>query len=302
MKDSNENNSREFSDDTVRRFLLGQLNTKEQPRFEQRLFLDSELEARVRLAEFELADDYACSRLRAKDRERFEQRFLVSDDRKLKLEVSNALQDRFAFTQAPVKTTARFVEQLQSLLNFNELIVRIAFGVAMLVVILGSAWLLIKKEPRIKEGIKDRIQRVTRIRRPQPANAPREAHHAPDKSAPEPRETPSPKVEIITLSPDVLLESGKAPSINLPAGAHDIVRLQLVVKPEPFALYQAQLSTIEGQTVVTAESLKSTEVAGNKIDFDVPVGLLKAGDYRVTLRRISDTSIESVLSYYFRVR
>ena len=178
----------------------------------------------------------------------------------------------------------------------------------MLVVIAGGGW-LIKKEPRIKEGIK----RVAKIRRPQPSNTPREAHHAPDNSAPkhpatpspmpdDERTTPSPTVEIIAFSPDVDLESGKAPSINLPAGAHDIVRLELAVKPEPQALYKAQLSTIEVQTVVTAESLRASEVGGEKIDFDVPVGLLKAGDYRITLRRVSDTSKESVASYYFHVR
>jgi hypothetical protein len=53
--------------------------------------------------------------------------------------------------------------------------------------------------------------------------------------------------------------------------------------------------------VVTAESLKATEGAG-KIGLDVPVGLLKTGDYRITLRRVSDTSKESLVSYYFRVR
>ncbi|MGH9971797.1 MAG: hypothetical protein ACREBG_28935 [Pyrinomonadaceae bacterium] len=308
MNDSNQNFSSEVSDDAVRRFLLGQLSANEQPSFEQRLFLDSELEARVRLAEFDLADDYACSRLGAEDRERFEQRFLAGDDRKLKLNVSNALRDRFAFTQAPVRTTTRFVKQLQSLLNFNRLIVRIAFGVAMLVVIVGGAWLMIKKEQRIKDGIK----RVVKIRRSQPPNAPRETHHAPDNSAPEHRATPStmldhegttpsPTVEIITLSPNVPLESGKAPNINLSTG-HYIVRLELAVKPEPSALYQAQLSTIAGQAVVTADSLKATEVGGKKIDFDVPVGLLKAGNYRITLRRVSDSSKETVASYYFRVR
>ena len=290
MNDSNQNISQDFSDDAVRRFLLGQLSAEEQPVFEQGLFLDSELEDRVRLAEFDLADDYAYSRLSAEDRERFEERFLAGADRTLRLHVSNALRDRFAFTQTPVRTLARFVKQVPNLFNFNQPIVRIAFGVVMLVVIVGGAWLLIKKEPQIKESIK----RIAKIRRSQPTNAPREEAHHPR------RETST--VEIVTLSPDVLLESGKAPSINLPAGAHDIVRLELVVEPDPSALYKAQLSTIDGQTIVTAESLKATGVAGNKIDLDVPASLLKAGDYRITLTRVTDTSKESVASYYFRVR
>jgi hypothetical protein len=307
MTDSDQNISQDVSDGAVRRFLLGQLSANEQPGFEQRLFLDNKLEARVRQAEFELADDYACSRLRAGDRERFQQRFLTSDDRKLKLKVSNALHDRFALTPTPVRLTTRFVKQFQSLLNFNRLIVRVGFGVAMLVVVVGSTWLMIKKEQSIKDGIK----RVVEIRRVQPSSAPRGAHHAPDNSAPEHRTpskmpghepaAPSPMIETIILLPNVLPESGKAPYINVSAGAHDTVRLGLAIKPEPSASYQAQLSTVEGQAVVTDESLKAIEVGANEIYFAVPVRLLKAGDYKITLRRVNDTSKEGLGSYYFRV-
>ena len=308
MSDTHQNFSHDVSNDAVRRFLLGQLSANEQPGFERRLFLDSELEARVRLAEFELADDYACLRLSAEDRERFERRFLLSDDRKLKLNVSHALRERFVLTPAPVRTMPRIFRQLQSLLSFNRPVVRIAFGVAMLLVILGGAWLVIKDE----QPIKDRIKRIVKIRRPQPPSTPRESHHpsnnsAPDRPAPTPvpdhaRPAPSPTVEIIPLSPDVLTDSGKAPTINLSAGTHDIVRLELAIKPEPSALFQAQLSTIEGQAVVTADSLKTTDAAGNRIDFNVPASLLKAGDYKITLTKVSDTSKESIASYYFRVQ
>ncbi|HKY29864.1 MAG TPA: hypothetical protein VJM12_18125 [Pyrinomonadaceae bacterium] len=289
MNDSNQNISGDFRDDTVRRFLLGQLNANEQSAFEQGLFLDSELEARVRLAEFDLADDYACSRLPAADREQFEKTFLVSEDRKLKLNVSNALRDRFAISRARSRTTTKVVKQL---FDFDRLAVRIAFSVAMLVVIVGGAWLVIKK----REPIKETISKVTKIRRPQPSNSPTHSHHAQNAS---PRQTSSPMV--VTLSPYVLIESGNAPTVNLPVGAHDIVRLELVVKAEPSASYQAQLSTIDGQTVVTTKTWDATEVSGEKIDLDVPVALLKSGEYRVTLTKVSDTSQENVATYYFRV-
>ena len=48
--------------------------------------------------------------------------------------------------------------------------------------------------------------------------------------------------------------------------------------------------------------MKTTKVGDKKIDFDIPVGLLKAGDYRITLRTVRDRSKETVASYYFRVR
>ena len=49
--------SPEFSDEAIRRFLLGRLSASEQPAFERRLFSEDGLDARVRLAELDLADD-----------------------------------------------------------------------------------------------------------------------------------------------------------------------------------------------------------------------------------------------------
>src|SRR5258708_39895232 len=88
--------SDEFSNETIRRFLLGSLSASEQPLFEQRLMSDVGLDARARLIELDLADDYACGRLTTSDRQLFEQRFLVTADRQRKLRVSELLRDRFS--------------------------------------------------------------------------------------------------------------------------------------------------------------------------------------------------------------
>src|SRR4051794_29745717 len=90
--------SQTFSDEAVRRFLLGSLGPTEQSRFEHSLFVDEALDQRVRLAELELADDYSANRLSRADRDRFRQRFLLTADREKKLEVSSALHGNFAGT------------------------------------------------------------------------------------------------------------------------------------------------------------------------------------------------------------
>ena len=77
-----ENGSGDFPDDAIRRFLFGRLSALEQPAFEQCLFADDSLNARVRLAELELADDYAYGRLDHAERELFEEKVLVSADRR----------------------------------------------------------------------------------------------------------------------------------------------------------------------------------------------------------------------------
>ncbi len=99
---NSDNNSPEFSDDAIRRFLFGRLSAAEQTTLEERLFADDDLEARVRLAEFDLADDYALERLSVADCEAFAEKFLLSAERKRTLGVSTALRERFA----SVTTTA----------------------------------------------------------------------------------------------------------------------------------------------------------------------------------------------------
>ena len=91
-----EGNAAPYSDETIRRFLLGRLSATEQSGFEHSLFLDETLEERVRLAELELSDEYTANRLSRADRDTFRQRFLLTADRKRKLEVSKVLHDNFA--------------------------------------------------------------------------------------------------------------------------------------------------------------------------------------------------------------
>src|SRR5437868_4553020 len=89
-----------FSGETIRRFLLGHLSELEQPLFERELFTDAGLGARVRLAEIDLADDYAFERLSVADRILFEERFLVTSKRRRELNVSLGLRDRFSRARA----------------------------------------------------------------------------------------------------------------------------------------------------------------------------------------------------------
>src|SRR2546423_14530884 len=84
-----------FSNDAIRRFLLGELTVTEQTAFENRLVADDELEARVRLSELGLADDYVRQSLTRAESLRVQERFLVTRDRLHMTAVSQALGDRF---------------------------------------------------------------------------------------------------------------------------------------------------------------------------------------------------------------
>jgi len=309
------NSSVEFSDDAIRRFLFGRLSAAEQTALEERLFTDNSLEARLRLAEFDLADDYALERLSAADREAFAEKFLLSAERKRQLRVSSALRDRFAATSTVDQTArpgakASISERVRLLFGFNQRAWRLAFGAAIIVVLVGMVWLLVK-EPRIKEGIKAGI---FNRRAPVPApSAPRMAGHSNNTSSmPEHRITPlamppheptaSPAILSVDLFSDASRDRDKIPLIELPKGEHDIVRLQLALKLKQPGSYRADLLTVDGQRIFSSQSLQSTNTDTGRVEFDVPAASLKTGDYRVSLRLADDGSKRTVASYYFRVQ
>src|SRR5438270_13650225 len=83
-----------YSDEMIRSFLLGELAGGEQSQFEERLFTNDDLAARVRLAELELCDDYVSLRISDRVRQVFRDRFLITSDRKHALLLSSSLHDR----------------------------------------------------------------------------------------------------------------------------------------------------------------------------------------------------------------
>jgi hypothetical protein len=296
---------RKFSDDSIRRFLLGQLSAAEQPLFEQSLFTDVGLDTRVRLAELDLTDDYAFERLSANDRISFERGFLLVSDRRQKLQVSRVLRERFSAMSAGASEKSTVFERVRSLLRLNRPAWRIAFGVLIFSILLGTAWLVIK-EPRIAGQITNRII----PRRLSAPSAPREANHPTNTSVPEHQSTPSPmpvhdqqaappEVTNISLAPAVSPPS-EMPSFNLPKGNQDVVRLQLTLKPDQTGPYRIELMTIERSSIYSSDALNPGDSRG-EIDFDVPARLLKTGDYQIKLSRDREGSPEAIGTYYFRL-
>lgn len=305
---NSENNSHEFSDDAIRRFLFGRLSPAQQTTFEERLFTDGGLEARVRLAEVDLADNYALARLGQADREAFEEKFLLSAERKRQLRVSTALRNRFASaaTTAPKGAKTSISERLQLLFGLNQRAWRLAFGVAILAVLVAAAWLVLKES-----HLRRTINPPPIVRSSPSPSSKREMGHPPGTtSPPEHHITPTPMppheptASPVILSVDLVSDSSrdKILLIDLPKGEHDVVRLQLALKLNQTGSYRADLLTVDGQSIFSSQSLQSTGTDTGKVEFDVPAVLLKTGGYRVGLRRADDGSKRTVASYYFRVQ
>jgi hypothetical protein len=295
---------RKVSGETIRRFLLGLLSTAEQPAFEESLFVDEGLNTRVRLAELDLADDYAFERLSAEERVLFEKRFLLTQDRRRMLQVSEGLRQRLSSQPVAGAEKRRVLDRLRHLLRFNRPAWRFAFGVVIFLLLFGTAWLVIK-EPRIADQITKRIH----PRRSPVPSASREAAHPIGTSSPEHQSTPSPmpvheqttapvEPAVVNLAP-AGAPSNEMPAFTLPLGAADVVRLQLNLNPDQAGPFRVELMTVDGSTVYRGDS--AGVGANSRIDFDVSARLLKKGDYQIKLSRNREGSPEAIGTYYFRL-
>ena len=217
--------TRQFSDEAIRRFLLGRLNSAEQSVFETSLFSDSELEERVRLAEFELSDDFAADRLTSAERDLFRQRFLITARRETSLEVSKALRKDFA--PARFTTQPSFRQQLSNLFDIRRHAWKYAFATLILMLLLLATALLVKKERSRLAGGPPRPQHA--VPRPSATSGPLRTNHSTNPPAPAHNETLPTLPLHDGLPTSVVLASGTAlessPAITT-SGDVIIVQLQ----------------------------------------------------------------------------
>ena len=297
-----DHNSIPFSDDAIRAFLLGRLDAADQKQFEERLVADDELEARVRLAELRLADDFVSERINRDDRQRFEKSFLLTDDRRRQLIISTALRDRFSsLPEAESRHPRRFF-------TLNRPAWRFAFAIAIALLLIGSFY-LVTKEPQIVRRILPRRAPA----RPAAVSTPVESNHPKDAAPPAHQDTATPPpshestlhdsapiVTTVSLSPGNPGDMGQAANVSLPGDLNGLVRIQLAVEHISSEEFKAELFAETNESVFVADALRKTDSGG--LDFDVPVRVLKAGDYQVRLSSRGDGSNQIVASYYLRVR
>lgn len=81
-----------LDEDTLRRYLLGELSEDDAEAFEEEHFDDPEVLARVRRAEDDLVDDYVAGRLSRRDRKSFERHQLATPGQRERLVAASALR------------------------------------------------------------------------------------------------------------------------------------------------------------------------------------------------------------------
>jgi hypothetical protein len=291
--------SQDFTDDSIRRFLLGQLQSGEQTLFEEQLFTNSELEARVRLAEFELTDDYAFKRLNESETESFREKYLLTADRSQKLKVSQAIRDRF-MSEAVSETHVTVYQRLMPVFDLRRPSWKYAFASLVLVLILATVFLVTKEPQVVKRLIPERFRST-----PHTTPTPQLMNHSTGSSSPahseqSPPAAPHESPLVVALTSTSSLD--QSPVITLPVGENAFVRFQLSIKEGAKGVFRADLLAASGETLISVESLKPYGSKASAINFDVPSNTLKSGPYQIRLSRVDDPSKQESSQYYFRVQ
>jgi len=291
-----EGKSQPFSDESIRHFLLGDLNSIQQGQMEQALFHDEALEERVRLGELELSDDYAANRLSDSERDLFSRRFLLTTDRKRELEVSTALHRNFA--RAGFIARESWWLPVVNVFDIRRHAWKYAFAAFTLVLLLLATALFVKKE---KSRLVDSFRPPRVAPKPSASATPQPAHHSSNAPAPAHNET-SPALPLHEgLATSIVLVSGtaldSAPTIST---SGEVITVQLKLNHPPAESYDVNVMTTSGETVFSNNSLKRSE--DEMLVFELPTSVLKPGEYQIALTRIDGQSKQSAATYYFRVR
>jgi len=286
------NHQQPISDETIRRFLLGELTGGDQSHFEEQLFTDEDLAARVRLAELELCDEYASMRVSNREQQILRERFLLTLDRKQALEVSTALGDRFR-----TKTTEHsLIQRIRNLININQAVWKYAFAALILLIVLATVLLVTKDNSRIAHWIPKRVPP-----RPAATATPQVMHHSTNAPAPAHNEQ-SPELPLHdSLTPSVVL-TANTPIDSSPVitnANRDVVRFEIILDQPAAEFYDVNVTTLSGESVFSANAIKRAE---DKLVLDVPASGINSGDYQVSLTRSDDETKQSAGVYYFRVR
>lgn len=124
------------------------MDEAEQERLELRLLTDAAFGEEFDTVVDEIADQYAGNEFNGEERERVEQYFLRSAERQQKVHFARELLQRAATERGGRRVSAKpgFVESLLAFWRTQSFALRTAASVAMIVVVVGSAFLLLRRD------------------------------------------------------------------------------------------------------------------------------------------------------------
>jgi hypothetical protein len=259
----------------LRRYLLHRSIDDERDAIEQEYFGDEAGLDAAAAEEDALIDDYLTHRLSAGDRVQFERVYGSNPDRRVRVQLSRALNAAASSgSHIPVGSRRWLYGSLAA---------------AALVLFAVTVWVGQQPTPRpaADNAASSSTPPAVSIPAPQPDTTP---------------QNPAARVVAVTLSPIVVRSVDETSSVILPPGV-DLVSLTLegVGQSASTTGVRAVVRTVEGREVWGGDAV-STAVAASQARFEIPANLLPPDDYIVTVYGLAGGQERELQRYSLRVR
>ena len=315
----------------ITRYLLGELPEEQQIEIEDRAFSDQEFLASITAVENDLIDEYVREELPETARRRFETLFLASEGRRKRVEFARALvhvADEARVTNRKTEPVS-WREALAAFIHGLNPLGKIALAAAVLVVLLGGAWLIVQTltlrnrltqlqaQQQSQQSDRQTLQRQVEMERRRSEelaaqlNQEKQQRAQTDESLrqlsetlnQQTTETPRSIIASLTLLPGLGRGATTQPKLVLPANA-TVAQLQIGIEPEEtYKSYAVDLRTVAGRPVWTRDSLPARSTRGGRsIRLTLPASALIPGAYELRLKGKTEANVvEDVGFYYFEV-
>ncbi len=322
--------STRFSEDSIRKFLLGDLSDKEQVEIEDRAFSDRQFLGQVLAVEQDLIDEYVRGEIPADRLQRFQSHFLASPERRKKVTFAKALATVLSDSAASEKLQRQdalaapsFREVLSSFLRQLNPAGALSLAAASLALVFVSAWLVIdyiRVRSELAQLSSTQEAQTTQQRKLEEQIVTEQAHSQDlaeqlgrarqeelnRESQPEPQPSPlstSPTVVALALLPGISRASDTQPQLRLPAGTRT-VRLNVGIDPrDNYPRFRVELKNEQGKQILSQNNVASrTTRSGRTITLNAAGRLFSPGRYELALTGVTaDGTAEEVGFYYFEV-
>jgi hypothetical protein len=309
----------------IARYLLGELSEEQQVEIEDRAFADKKYLASITAVENDLIDEYVRHELSESDRRKFERRFLASAERRKRVEFAKALAHVSPVQEKTVVASWSWREALYAFISGLNPVAKVAVMAAMLLLLVGSAWLLtetlrlrrqltqLQAENQSRQSLEQQIQAERRRneelnarlnqekqQREQSDESLRQLSETADPTNPPPRSV----IASLTLLAGISRGGSDKPSLVMPGDAR-LVRLNIGIDPEEqYKTFAIELRTAAGRQVWTKENLAARNRGGARaIGLTLPASVLKSGEYELKLSGLKEGGeAEDIGFYYFDVK
>jgi len=301
-------------DKLARQYLLGELSQSEGAKVEEEFFEDDEAFERLNSVEDELIDAYTLGQLSPVERKRFEQRLLLSSAQHERVKFARTLLRTVSGAQKivsdipPLKRTTSWWTAPFTFLRTLNPVVSLSTAALLILVILTGWWLIhrinVSQEQQAHSTSRppeERIQAVKQNPTHQASEVPRPTNPSEGQKASE-RSTSTNGSVTFALVEGLVRDLGQSNRLVVPENIR-LVRLQIAMQQNDYKAYRADLRKTEGDEVWQHNGIRLESVTSGKgtMVLPVPAGILKNGDYILTLSGTASGRTEVVGEYSFRV-